>query len=117
MSHPGALRAVGGYSNLTPRCELGFLHNGFRCDLPAAAYVEFHVVGHCHRFDCDVQGNACGFVCADHRNVLKYTAQCTAKEVQPTTLSRRLFRRVPRCPTCGRTLLSAYDILQVVVAL
>ena len=117
MSHPGALRAVGAVSSLTPQCELGFLDNGFRCDLPAVAYVEFHMVGYCNRFDCDEHGNACGFVCTDHRNALQYTAECTAREMWPTTLLRRLFGRIPRCPTCGRTLLSAYDILQVVVAL
>jgi hypothetical protein len=49
-------------------------------------------------------------------DALEYTAQCTAAEMQPTAL-RRLFNRVARCPTCGRTLLSASDILQAVVAL
>ena len=98
------------------RCELGFLDNGFRCALPAVAYVEFHMVGHCQRFDCDAQGNACGVVCADHLDALDYTAQCTAAEMQPTALGR-LFKRVAQCPTCGKTLLSASDILQVVVAL
>ena len=117
MSNPVALRAVIGHGNLTPQCELGFLHNGFRCALPAMAYVEFHMVGHCRRFDCDAQGNACGFVCADHRDALEYTAQCTAEEMRPTALSRRLFSRVARCPTCDRALLSASDILQVVVTL
>jgi hypothetical protein len=117
MSDPVAVRAVIGHGNLTPQCELGFLHNGFRCALPATVYVEFHMVGHCRRFDCDARGNACGFVCADHRNALEYTAQCTAEEMQPTALSRRLFNRVARCPTCGRTLLSESDILQVIVAL
>ena len=96
--------------------ELGFLDNGFRCALPAVAYVEFHMVGHCQRFDCDAHGNACGFVCADHLDALEYTAQCTAAEMQPTAL-RRLFNRVARCPSCGKTLLSASDILQAVVAL
>jgi hypothetical protein len=117
MSHPVALRAVIGHRNLTPQCELGFLDNGLRCAQPVMAYVEFHMVGHCRRFDCDARGNACGFVCADHRDALEYTAQCTAEEMQPTSLSRRLFSRVARCPTCGITLLSASDILQVVVTL
>ena len=114
---PAAFRAVIGHGDLTPQCELGFLDNGFRCALPAVAYVEFHMVGHCQRFDCDAHGNACGFVCTDHRDALEYTAQCTAAEMQPTALSRRLFKRAARCPTCGRTLLSASDILQAVVAL
>jgi hypothetical protein len=117
MSRPAALRAVIGHGNLAPQCELGFLDNGFRCALPAVAYVEFHMVGHCQRFDCDEHGNACGFVCADHRDALECTAQCTAAEMLPTALARRLFNRVARCPTCGRTLLSASDILQAVVAL
>jgi hypothetical protein len=117
MSRPAALRAVIGQEDLAPQCELGFLDNGFRCALPAVAYVEFHMVGHCQRFDCDAHGNACGFVCADHRDALEYTAQCTAAEMQPTALSRRLFNRGARCPTCDRTLLSASDILQAVVAL
>jgi hypothetical protein len=116
MSRPVAVRAMIGASALAPRCQLGFLDNGFRCALPAAVYVEFHMVGHCQRFDCDAHGNACGFVCADHLDALEYTAQCTAAEMQPTAL-RRLFNRVPRCPTCGKTLLSASDILQAVVAL
>lgn len=116
MGHPATLRAVIGHGNLAPQCELGFLDNGFRCALPAAAYVEFHMVGHCRRFDCDVHGNACGFVCADHRDALEYTAQCTMAEMEPTAL-RRLLNRAARCPTCGRTLLGESDILQVVVTL
>jgi hypothetical protein len=117
MSLPAAVRAASGEDALAPRCELGFLDNGFRCALPAVAYVEFHMVGHCQRFDCDAHGNACGYVCADHLDALDYTAECTAAEMQPTALSQRLFNRVARCPTCGRTLLGASDILQAVVAL
>ena len=116
MSRPATVRATIGHSVLDPQCQLGFLDNGFRCALPAVAYVEFHMVGHCQRFDCDAQGNACGFVCADHLDALDYTAQCTAAEMQPSAL-RRLFKTVARCPTCGKALLSASDILQVVVAL
>ena len=86
MSRPAAVRAVIGHGALAPQCQLGFLDNGFRCALPAVAYVEFHMVGHCQRFDCDAHGNACGFVCADHLDALEYTAQCTAAEMQPTAL-------------------------------
>jgi hypothetical protein len=117
MIRPAAVRDVNGHGALAPQCELGFLDNGFRCALPAVAYVEFHMVRHCQRFDCDAHGNACGYVCADHLDALEYTAQCTAAEMQPTALSQRLFNRVARCPTCGKTLLSASDILQAVVAL
>ena len=117
MSRPAAVGAVVGQGDLAPQCQLGFLDNGFRCALPAVAYVEFHMVGHCQRFDCDAHGKACGYVCADHLDALEYTAECTAAEMQPTALSRRLFNRVARCPTCGKTLLSASDILQAVVAL
>jgi hypothetical protein len=117
ISRPDAVHAVDGHGALAPKCELGFLDNGFRCTLPAVAYVEFHMVGHCRRFDCDSHGNACGYVCADHLDALEYTAQCTAAEMRPTALSRRLFNRVARCQTCGKTLLSASDILQTVVAL
>jgi hypothetical protein len=117
MSRPAAVCAASDDRALAPRCEVGFLDNGFRCALPAVAYVEFHMVGHCRRFDCDAHGNACGYVCADHLDALDYTAECTAEEMQPTALSRRLFNRVARCPTCGKTLLSASDILQAVVAL
>jgi hypothetical protein len=117
MSRPANVHAVTVHGALAPQCQLGFLDNGFRCALPAAAYVEFHMVGHCQRFDCDAHGNACGYVCTDHLDALEYTAQCTAAEMQPTALSRRLFNRVARCPTCGKTLLSASDILQAVVAL
>ena len=42
-------------------------------------------------------------------------SRCALKP--PTVLSRRLLKRVARCPTCGTTLLSASDILQPVVAL
>jgi hypothetical protein len=117
MSRPAAVRAVNGHGALAPQCQLGFLDNGYRCALPAVAYVEFHMVGHCQRFDCDADGNACGYVCADHLDALEYTAQCTAAEMRPTALSRRLFNRVARCPTCEKTLLSASDILQAVVTL
>ena len=116
MSRPAAVRAAISHSAPDQQCQLGFLDNGFRCSLPAVAYVEFHMVGHCQRFDCDAHGNACGVVCADHLDALDYTAQCTAAEMQPTAL-RRLFKRVAQCPTCGKTLLSASDILQAVVAL
>jgi hypothetical protein len=117
MSRPAEVHAASGDCALAPQCELGFLDNGFRCALPAVAYVEFHMVGHCQRFDCDAHGNACGYVCADHLDALDYTAECTAAEMQPTALSQRLFNRVARCPTCGKTILSASDILQAVVAL
>jgi hypothetical protein len=117
MSCPAPARTVIGQGDPAPRCALGFLHNGFRCSQPATAYVEFHMVGHCRRFDCDAHGNACGFVCADHLDALEYTAECTATEMRPTALSRRLLNRVGRCPSCGRTLLGASDILQAVVAL
>ncbi|PEG36163.1 hypothetical protein CQY20_19920 [Mycolicibacterium agri] len=79
------------------------------------AYVEFHMVGYCKRSDCDEYGNACGFVCAHHRDALEYTAQCTMAEMEPTVLGR-LFNRVARCPTCKRMLLSESDILQAVVS-
>jgi hypothetical protein len=111
---PAALRA--GHDELARQCQLGFLDNGFRCASPAVAYVEFHMVGHCQRFDCDAHGNACGFVCADHLDALDYTAECTAAELQSKAV-RRLFDRAARCPTCFRTLLNASDILQAVVAL
>jgi hypothetical protein len=117
MSRPAAVRAASEDGALAPQCELGFLDNGFRCALPAVAYVEFHMVGHCQRFDCDAHGNACGYVCADHLDALDYTAEYTAAEMQPTALSRRMLNRVARCPTCGKTLLNASDILQAVVAL
>jgi hypothetical protein len=119
MCPTGAVRAVIGHNDLAPQCQLGFLDNGFRCALPASAYVEFHMVGHCQRFDCDAHGNACGFVCADHLDALEYTAECTVAEMQPPALSHRLLKRkrVARCPTCGKTLLGASDILQAVVAL
>lgn len=116
MGRSAAVDGVICQGALAPQCQLGFLDNGFRCSLPAAAYVEFHMVGHCQRFDCDAQGNACGFVCADHLDALDHTAQCTAAEMQPSAM-QRLLNRVARCTTCGKTLLSASDILQAVVAL
>jgi hypothetical protein len=114
MKRSGTLDAVVGRGH--SRCELAFLDNGIRCAQPAVAYVEFHMVGHCQRFDCDARGNACGFVCAEHRDALEYTARCTTEEMQPTALGR-LFKRAARCPTCGRALLSPSDILQVLVTL
>lgn len=117
MIRPAAVADVNGHAAPTPQCQLGFLDNGFRCALPAVAYVESHMVGHCQRFDCDARGNACGYVCADHLDALEYTAECTAAEMQPTALLQRLLKRVGRCPTCGKTILSVSDILQVVVAL
>jgi hypothetical protein len=117
VGRPAALRAALGYRTFASQCELGFLDNGFRCAQPAVAYVEFHMVGHCRRFDCDERGNACGFVCADHRDALECTAQDTAEETQPTALTRLLFKRTAQCPTCGRRLLTASDILQVMVSL
>lgn len=115
-TRPGAVHAAISPTALAQQCQLAFLDNGFRCTRPAVAYIEFHMVGHCQRFDCDAHGNACGVVCADHLDALEYTAQCTAAEKQPGAL-RRLFNRVAQCPTCGKTLMSASDILQVVVAL
>jgi hypothetical protein len=116
MSRNSVLPAVAGHHDPTPQCELGFLDNGFRCADPAVAYVEFHMVGHCRRFDCDAHGNACGYVCSDHLDALQYTAQCTAAEMRPKAF-RRLFNNVASCPTCGRTVLGESDILQAVVAL
>ena len=117
MSSPVADLAQIGHLDFAPQCQLGFLDNGFRCALPAVAYVQFHMVGHCKRFDCDADGNACGYVCADHLDALEYTAECAAAEMQPTALSRWLINRVARCPTCDRPILNASDILQAVVML
>lgn len=75
------------------------------------------MVGYCKRDDCDEDGNACGFVCADHLDALEYTAECTARELHPASLVRRLSRRVARCPSCDRPIRSAADILQVVMLL
>lgn len=99
------------------QCQLAFLDNGFRCDRPAAAYVEFHMIGYCKRFDCDENGNACGYVCASHLERLEYTAECIAGELQPAALVQWLSGRSARCPTCARSIRSASDILQVVVML
>ena len=115
-SHPAAFGAPAERNGRKSRCELGFLDNGFRCTLPAEAYIEFHMVGHCKRSDCDGRGNACGFVCAEHRDALAYTAQCLAAEMTPTAL-RRLFKQVARCPTCDRALSSPSDILQISVTM
>lgn len=103
--------------DFTPQCQLAFLDSGFRCALPAAAYVEFHMVGYCKRFDCDEDGNACGYLCAGHLDAFEHTAECTARELQPPAPMRWLTRRGSRCPTCDRPIRSALDILQVVVML
>jgi hypothetical protein len=81
-------------------CQLAFLDNRFRCGRPAAAYVEFHMVGYCKRFDCDEDGNACGYGWAGHLKALEYTAECITRELQPAILVRWLSRRDARCPTC-----------------
>jgi hypothetical protein len=117
MGSPVAVLAGIDHLDFAPQCQLGFLDNGFRCGLGAVAYVEFHMVGHCKRFDCDADGNACGYVCADHLGALEYTAECTAAEIQPTARSQWLFNRVASCPTCDRPLRNASDILQAVVML
>ncbi|OBH30480.1 hypothetical protein A5692_01370 [Mycobacterium sp. E342] len=100
-----------------PECQIAFLDNGFRCKQPAAAYIEFHMVGYCKRFDCDEAGNACGFVCAGHLDALEYTAECTVRELRPAAPVRWLSRRIARCPTCERSIVFVSDILQVVVML
>ncbi|WP_297847594.1 hypothetical protein [Mycobacterium sp.] len=96
-------------------CQLAFLDNGFRCARPAAAYVEFHMVGYCKRFDCDESGNATGYVCAGHLDALEYTAECTVRELRPATPARWLSHHAVRCPTCDRSIRCVSDILQVVV--
>lgn len=101
--------------DFSPQCQLAFLDNGFRCARPAAAYVEFHMVGYCKRFDCDEDGNACGYVCSRHLDALEYTAECTVRELRPATLARRLSHRGVRCPSCDRSIRCVSDILQVVV--
>lgn len=50
------------FSNVDPpglpqRCQVAFLDSGARCPMGTLAYVEFHMVGHCNRFDCDEHGN------------------------------------------------------------
>jgi hypothetical protein len=60
------------------------------------------VIGHGNRArQCELDFLDNGFRCA----------------LQPAVLSRRLPKRVARCPTCGTTPLSASDILQAVAAL
>ncbi|OBH18292.1 hypothetical protein [Mycolicibacter sinensis] len=103
--------------DFTPECWVAFLDSGFRCSEPAAAYVEFHMVGYCKRFDCNEHGNACGYLCAQHLAAFEYTAECSWRELQPSVLGRLLYRHTGRCPSCGRPIRSAMDILQVVVML
>ena len=117
VRNPVAVPRSIAYLDFSLQCQLAFLDNGFRCDRPAAAYVEFHMVGYCKRFDCDDDGNACGYVCGVHLKALEYTAECIARELQPVILVRWLSRRVVRCPTCDRLIRSASDILQRVVML
>lgn len=108
------LRDVIGHSDIATQCELGCPKSGLRCERTAVAYVEFHVVGDCWRFDCDEYGNACGFVCADHRDALENAARRIMAKMTPTRV-HRLLRRVVHCPSCGRTLFGEFDILQAVV--
>ncbi|WP_232321108.1 hypothetical protein [Mycobacterium shimoidei] len=115
--NPAAIPREIEHLDFSLQCQLAFLDSGFRCDRPAAAYVEFHMVGYCKRFDCDENGNACGYVCASHLERLGYTAECIAGELQPAGLVRRLSGRTARCPSCDRSIRSAADILQVVVIL
>ncbi|MBU8820173.1 hypothetical protein [Mycolicibacterium goodii] len=114
VNRAAILRDVIGHGDVATQCELGRFDTGIRCIRTAVAYVEFHMVGHCQRFDCDEHGNACGFVCADHRDALEYAAQRIVTRMAPRGV-RRLVRRDARCPSCGRTLLGEFDILQVVV--
>nr|WP_231987035.1 hypothetical protein [Mycobacterium sp. E1386] len=108
-------------SDLTLGAEIEMLDaasNGNRVmHQPAAAYIEFHMVGHCKRFDCDEDGNACGFVCAGHLDALEHTAECTVRELRPAPPVRWLSRRIGRCTTCDRSILFVSDVLQVVVML
>lgn len=115
MNRAAVLRDVIGHSDITTQCELECADSGFRCVRTAVAYVEFHMVGHCQRFDCNEHGNACGFVCADHRDALERTAERIMSGLEARGM-RRLVHRVTRCPSCGRTLLGGFDILQVVVS-
>ncbi|OJZ75023.1 hypothetical protein BRW65_06670 [Mycobacterium paraffinicum] len=103
--------------DFSPRCQIAFLDNGFRCKQLASAYIEFHMVGYCRRFDCDEDGNACGFVCAGHLDALEYTAECTVRELKPAAPVRWISRHIGRCTTCGRSIMFVSDILQVVVML
>lgn len=115
VNRSAVLRDVIGHGDVTTQCELGCLDSGFRCVRTAVAYVEFHIVGQCRRFDCDEYGNACGFVCADHRDALEHAAQRILTALEPKGV-RRLVQRVARCPSCKRTLLGEFDILQAVVS-
>lgn len=101
--------------DFSPECCVAFLDSGFRCPEPAAAYVEFHMVGYCRRFDCDEHGNARGYLCAEHLAAFEYTALCSWRELQPAVLTRLLTRHAVRCPSCDRPIRSVFDILQVVV--
>jgi len=101
---------------LAPPCQLGFLDNGYRCGRPTVAYVKFHMVGHCRRFDCDVNGDACGYVCAEHLEALDYTAQCTLEELQASAPPSRPDPEA-RCLTCGVAIHSPSDVLRTVVEL
>lgn len=103
--------------DFSPECCVAFLDSGFRCTEPATAYVEFHMVGYCQRFDCNEDGNACGYLCAAHLAAFENTAECSWRELQPTAITRWLTRRIGRCPSCDRPIRSLLDILQVVVML
>jgi hypothetical protein len=55
-----SVRTVIGHGNLTRQCQLRLHDREFRCAITGWTYVNFHMVGHCRRLDCDAQGNACG---------------------------------------------------------
>ena len=98
----------------TPQCQVGYLDNGLRCTGSAVAYVEFHMIGHCRRADCDSAGNACGYVCVEHLEAMANTARNVLMEAGTSSQGPT---SPGRCPTCGRTLLGLADILQAVVEL
>jgi hypothetical protein len=84
------------------------------CRTPAAFYIEWHVLGACKHPSLNAAGNIERWLCDEHTQM---TVKDAEKRSQPPFWWRLLRPDPPTCPTCGRKVQHAGDILQIVRSL
>lgn len=92
----------------------GMAANGVECAAKATHWTERHLVSACTHPVANADGNIERFVCSAHLAVLEREAARVARHYNPTGLRAWWTFRPPFCPTCGRPLQHAGDILQTV---
>lgn len=84
------------------------------CEMQATHWVQVHRPGLCHHPATNEDGCTEHFLCTPHLASVTGEATRVARQYNPTGLRRLWAIQRPFCPSCGRPLQHAGDVLQTV---